>query len=642
MNRKQRRALKRRGARPSLGSVAASASSGALAELSRAAEAHHRAGAFVEAERHYRQILALFPNHAETHSSLGAALMAQGRMGEALSHYQHVIALKPDMAAAYEEFATAALAAGQRKSAIGAARRALELTETARTRALFAQCIRDARFTADDGRMRGLLLRALAEGWDRPRDLAAACISLIKLDGAVNGCIARANAAWPARLPASDMLGPVMGALSRDQLLCGLLEYGLITDIGLERLLTNVRLAMLTDGGSDEHLLGFCSSLARQCFINQYVFSPTDVEIAAAQRLRASLEQALATGEQCSPFWPIIVGAYFPLHSLSHAEALLARPWPASVAALLAQQIKEPAEERQIAATIPALTPIDGDVSRAVRQQYEESPYPRWVKPGPPGEPIVLAVRSPEQHLDVLIAGCGTGLSAVEFARQTPRARVLAVDLSVASLAYAKRMALSYGLATIECAQADITKLATIGRSFDYIDASGVLHHLADPWEGWRVLLSLLRPAGVMQVGLYSHSARASVVAARALIAERGYGPTVEDIRRCREDVMAAENGSLLRSVIQWNDFFAANECRDLLFHVQEHRATLAEIKAFIAANGLEFTGFMLDAPAFQRFATRFPQPAARTDLDCWRVFEAEAPDTFAGMYQFGVRKPSS
>jgi hypothetical protein len=79
-----------------------------------------------------------------------------------------------------------------------------------------------------------------------------------------------------------------------------------------------------------------------------------------------------------------------------------------------------------------------------------------------------------------------------------------------------------------------------------------------------------------------------------------------------------------------------------LLFHVQEHRATLAEIKAFIAANGLEFAGFMLDAPTLQRFATRFPQPAARTDLDCWRVFEAEAPDTFAGMYQFGVRKPSS
>ena len=105
------------------------------------------------------------------------------------------------------------------------------------------------------------------------------------------------------------------------------------------------------------------------------------------------------------------------------------------------------------------------------------------------------------------------------------------------------------GFDNVEFAQADITKTAAIGRSFDFIDASGVLHHLADPWEGWRVLLSLLRPGGMMQVGLYSELARQNVVAARALIAERGYRPIPEDIRRCREEIMAADDGSLLNSV---------------------------------------------------------------------------------------------
>ena len=66
---------------------------------------------------------------------------------------------------------------------------------------------------------------------------------------------------------------------------------------------------------------------------------------------------------------------------------------------------------------------------------------------------------------------------------------------------------------------------ARSGGDFDFIEASGVLHHLADPWEGWRVLLSLLRPGGTMQVGLYSELARRNIVAARALIAERGYRP---------------------------------------------------------------------------------------------------------------------
>ena len=120
-------------------------------------------------------------------------------------------------------------------------------------------------------------------------------------------------------------------------------------------------------------------------------------------------------------------------------------------------------EERRIASSIPVLTTIESEVSRAVRQQYEENPYPRWVKTGPPGEPIVLKGRPPEEAYDALFAGCGTGLSTVEFARQTPRARVLAIDLSVASLCYAKRMAQNYRLANVEFAQADITKLGTIG-----------------------------------------------------------------------------------------------------------------------------------------------------------------------------------
>jgi 2-polyprenyl-3-methyl-5-hydroxy-6-metoxy-1,4-benzoquinol methylase len=613
MNRKQRRALRSRGAEPPFRSTANIASAESL------------------------------DTRAETHRMLGAALMAQSKASEAIHHFEHVIALKPNLPSAYEDLARACLAAGHLKLAIGAASRALAIHETAQTKILFAQCVREARFTADDGRIRKLMLRALTETWDRPRELAGACISLIKLDAVVNGFIARVDSSWPARLPATELLDLSI-ALSRDQLLCRLLESSPITDVGLERLLTNVRLAMLTTSTvgnrCDERLLGFYCTVARQCFINQYVFSMTEVEADQAQRLQASLERALAMGDPCPDLWPAIMGAYFPLHTLSKAEALLDRSWHACVSALLVQQVKEPAEERRIASSIPVLTSIESEVSRAVRQQYEESPYPRWVKAGPPGQSIILNDRPPEQGFDALFAGCGTGLSTVEFARQTPRARVLAIDLSIASLCYAQRMAQSYGVTNVEFGQADIAKLGTIGREFDYVEASGVLHHLADPWEGWRTLLALLRPGGVMLVGLYSELARQGIVAARRLIADRGYRPIPEDIRRYREEVMAAEDGSLLKSVIQWNDFFATSECRDLLFHVQEHHITLREIKLFLTGAGVQFGGFMLDALTVQRFVTRFPEPAAMTNLDCWQAFETQAPSTFAAMYQFWVHKP--
>jgi len=108
------------------------------------------------------------------------------------------------------------------------------------------------------------------------------------------------------------------------------------------------------------------------------------------------------------------------------------------------------------------------------------------------------------------------------------------------------------------------------------------LHHLADPIAGWRVLLGLLRPGGFMHVGLYSELARRDIVAARAFILEQGYRPTADDIRRCRQDLL----NSPLSGVAKASDFFSTSECRDLLFHIQERRLTIPQIKSFIRPPG--------------------------------------------------------
>jgi SAM-dependent methyltransferase len=641
MNRKQRRASKRSSAMSASGAAAGTAT---FAELFGAAVTRHQAGALVEAEHRYRHILALFPGHPETYSRLGAVLMAQGKANDAIAHLERALALKADLFEASGNLAQAYLWTGRGERAVEAARRMLELKETEQSKALFAHCIRFVQFTSDDERFRKLALRALSEAWARPRELANACISLIKLDRVVNDCMSRANSAWPARLSATELFGASgAAALSRNELLGRLLECDPVTDLALERLLTNVRYAMLTSAhdGCDADLLGFYCSVARQCFINEYVFSMSDAEADVARRLRASLEASLVAGTSCPAAWPAIVGAYFPLHAVANADILHKRPWQQCVEALIVQQIKEPAEERRIAAATPVLTSVDGAVSRAVRQQYEQSPYPRWVTSGQPGQSAIAADGQPKQAIDVLIAGCGTGLSTIEFARQVPQARVLAIDLSLASLAYAKRMAQNLGLTSIEFAQADIMNLGSITRQFDFIDASGVLHHLADPWAGWQILLSLLRLGGTMQVGLYSERARRNVVEARALIAQRGYRPTADDIRRCRDEIAAAEDGSLLKSLTRLGDFFTTSECRDLLFHPQEHRLTLPDIKAFLAANNLQFAGFALPAAVLHAFAKRFPGQSM-TDLDRWHAFESEAPETFSGMYLFSVHKAAA
>jgi len=641
MNRKQRRAARSAGGLAAPGALAGKPPPQPLADLFNTATMHHYAGALGEAERCYRQLIAGLPGHAEAHSRLGAVLMRQGKTTEAVAQIERALALKPDMFEAYGNLAQAYIASGQGERATEAACRALELKETPQTKAMFIQCIAAARFAGNEQRYRRLLTRALAEAWTRPRELTRVAIALIKLDPSIKDAIARAAAAWPARLPASALWdSQTINALAQDELLCRLLECDPITDLGLERLLSNVRDAMLQAAsgyGGDERVLGFCCSLARQCFINEYVFATTEAETNAAQELRAAVERTLAEAKAPPPHWLPIVGTYFPLHALAGCERLLRQSWPPALDALITQQVREPAQERQIAVTIPALTTIDDAVSRAVRAQYEENPYPRWTLNRAPAPAAGPSGPSPAPR-DALIAGCGTGLSTVEFARQARATRILAVDLSLASLRYAKRMTDKLGLGNIEFAQADILQLGSLPRQFDFIDASGVLHHMADPWLGWRILLSLLRPGGVMQISLYSELGRRNIVAARAFIAQRGYRPVADDIRRCRQDIVAAADAQVA-SVAERDDFFTVSECRDLLFHVQEHRTTLPQIKSFLAANELEFGGLFVDAATRARFAARFPQPQAALDLECWHVYETEAPGTFAAMYQFSVRK---
>jgi SAM-dependent methyltransferase len=250
--------------------------------------------------------------------------------------------------------------------------------------------------------------------------------------------------------------------------------------------------------------------------------------------------------------------------------------------------------------------------------------------PSAPFRPLANAT-----GLDILVAGCGTGRHPIELARKYRDARVLAIDLSLASLCYAKRKTPAALASRIEYAQADILELGSVNRSFDLIEASGVLHHLAEPPAGWRALLSLLRSGGFMHVGLYSELARHDIAAARQFIAERGYRPTVDDIRRCRQDLL----NSPLKGVARAGDFFSTSECRDLLFHIQERRLTIPEIKFFLTENDLKFIGFEFAPPIMQHYRNMFGGDRFTRDLDRWHAFETDRPDTFANMYQFWVQK---
>jgi SAM-dependent methyltransferase/Tfp pilus assembly protein PilF len=612
-------------------------------------------GRLEEAIAHNRRAVRLRPDFADAHTNLAAALTLQGHAQEAALHFRRALAHRPQSPLAYNNLAVTLIAGGKPDEALDVVVRGLAVTPTAELKESFVNCARDLKAVPKGSGLAVLLERAFAEGWGRPSELATFATAVIERDPAIAACRERLDHWVATRTMAEPAALPALAGIVDHRLLRCLLESTPVCDVALERLLTKLRRAMLLAAVANlaavaDELMGFACALAAQCFINEYVFAETDEEQELARRLRDAVASGLSSAaSDVSPFAVAVVGAYFPLHAMDVPPAAFERPWPNALRRLLVRQVDEPAEERRLGIEIPALASIDDSVSRDVRSQYEANPYPRWV-----GVSSLQKRATFDQHLamqfprapfrplgmtefDVLIAGCGTGRHAIETARSFAGGRILAVDLSVASLAYAVRKSRELEIPNIAYAQADILELGSIGRSFDIIEAVGVLHHLRDPLQGWRVLLSLLRPNGFMRLGLYSALARQSIRAARAFIAENGYAHDAAGVRKCRQDILGLPDGAAAKAVATSADFFTTSECRDLLFHVQEHHTTIPEIKALLAVNDLAFIGF--EGLMRGKYATHFPDDGAATNLDHWHEFETEHPTTFGAMYHFWIQK---
>jgi SAM-dependent methyltransferase len=278
--------------------------------------------------------------------------------------------------------------------------------------------------------------------------------------------------------------------------------------------------------------------------------------------------------------------------------------------------------------------------SQRVAQQYEEHPYPAWTHVNLPDDGAQLAhiralqaARGLPQTPDaprVLVAGCGTGQQVVQIAAGLgPNARLLCCDLSEASLAYARRKAIDYGFADIEFRRADILDLAALNERFDIVSCTGVLHHMRDPVQGWRILTDLTAPGGAQYIALYSAHARTALDDIRRRFPPDESLPMAARIRDFRRRVLDAYAFDWAASGMTWIDFFIMGGCRDLLFHAHEDRYTIPRIAEELRALGLTFLDFVLPSSEARQFG----------DLADWDRHERAHPDTFTRMYLFWCAK---
>jgi SAM-dependent methyltransferase len=251
-----------------------------------------------------------------------------------------------------------------------------------------------------------------------------------------------------------------------------------------------------------------------------------------------------------------------------------------------------------------------------VRAQYEALPYPAR---DPRDEASRLITGTPSHILEInhylfagrlnltrpfraLVAGGGTGDACIMLAQQLVDRRcpgeVVYLDLSTASRQVCEARAKARGLRNIQFLTGSLLDLPVMNiGQFDYIDCTGVLHHLPDPTAGMQALASVLQPEGGIGVMLYGEYGRSGVYPLQQML--RTLAPpsmALEDrLAMTKRLLRFLPTTNLFRRNPYLNDHVTGGDpgLYDLLLHSCDRAFTVPEIGAMAAESGLRVVAFL-------------------------------------------------
>ncbi len=230
---------------------------------------------------------------------------------------------------------------------------------------------------------------------------------------------------------------------------------------------------------------------------------------------------------------------------------------------------------------IPDLRVSSEDRTETVRAFYTESPFPNY----PPNDTLSglrgRAARSElarllEQAIPgdarVLELGCGTGQMSLFLA--TADRVVVGADLTRASLELAAGAAARYDLRGVRFVETDLRAPGLRAEAFDVVYSSGVLHHTPDPRTSFRAMAKLVKPGGVIVLGLYNVYARIPHRLRRGIARLTGFKVIPFD------PVLRARDAEPERKKAWFRDQYE---------HPEEHRHTIAEVLGWFGENDIEY-----------------------------------------------------
>ena len=247
-----------------------------------------------------------------------------------------------------------------------------------------------------------------------------------------------------------------------------------------------------------------------------------------------------------------------------------------------------------------------------VRSQYEAMPYPpcdpqddhkrlvlTWLEDLPMINHYCFAGRqSFANGFRALVAGGGTGDATIFLAEQLRHtdAQIVHLDMSQASIAIAQERAKIRGLTNISWIHESLLNLPKLGLAkFHYINCSGVLHHLADPDEGFKALKSVLADDGAIGLMLYATTGRTGVYQMQALMrlvnTPPPGGSTPDDARKIANtrDLLPGLppfNGFKLSEALHRDHTMGDAGIFDLLLHSQDRSYSVGELFDWLGDGG--------------------------------------------------------
>ena len=631
-------------------------------------------GRFKEAELSTRKAIEINPNYAEAFYNLANILNDVGRLREAETYHCRAIEIQPDFSEAYSNLGNILRDLGKLIEAEKATRKVIELNpnraeaysnhgtiliDLGKTKEGFDYYLKAIEIAPGYSNFYPVITRFL-------KDYNLANLNKSTLENILNFLLGKNTVPHKQLFKAFNLLYidklkiyldkltydfSKIELFANDKLLLKALEKIIFLSTDLEMILTKLReklsIEIFKTTFSTSNL-DIVIALAKQCFLNEYIYSYTESEIITIKKILKKCIDGELNETNIA-----ILACYFPLYKLIDRIISLEsfNSSNQNFNELLNLQIYEPLKEIELSQKIKKIGLIKDNISQRVKSQYEENPYPRWrygYSSSKQKVSIAKAINNAikpncinqsfdNREVSVLVAGCGTG-QHILHTQTYKNAQITGIDLSLSSLSYAQRKINELCIDNVELIQMDILELHLLQKRFDIIECGGVLHHMDNPLKGLKELLDILKPTGFLKLGLYSELARQDIVIARNYIENKNFKANEKSIRDFRQEIIS-NSLSELNSLKEFSDFYSLSEFRDLCFHIKEHRFTIRKLQEIITSNNLIFQGFTLPQSIKNQYKKYFPDDKKQINLQNWELFEEKHSNTFNAMYQFWVSK---